>query len=84
VVMTMLFFPYALGLPDLGATLRLLVDCGFFFLVQVPLSHWWLARYHFGPAEWVWRSLTYGSAQPWRRARPALQPIPLSVRSDAP
>ncbi|MEM9665775.1 MAG: DUF418 domain-containing protein [Bacteroidota bacterium] len=29
------------------------------FVVQVPLSQWWLGRYRFGPAEWVWRRLTY-------------------------
>ena len=27
----------------------------------------WLARFRFGPAEWLWRSLTYGQAQPFRR-----------------
>lgn len=28
-------------------------------LAQIPLSAWWLTRYRFGPAEWVWRRLTY-------------------------
>ena len=36
------------------------------FALQVPLSHWWLSRFRFGPAEWLWRSLTYGRAQPMR------------------
>jgi uncharacterized protein len=36
------------------------------FAVQVLLSHWWLARFRFGPVEWLWRSLTYGRAQPMR------------------
>jgi uncharacterized protein len=26
--------------------------------VQVPLSAWWLRRFEFGPAEWLWRRLT--------------------------
>jgi len=34
------------------------------FSAQVVASGWWLRRYRFGPAEWVWRSLTYGRAQP--------------------
>jgi uncharacterized protein len=38
------------------------------FALQVPFSHWWLARFRFGPAEWLWRSLTYGRAQPMRLA----------------
>lgn len=37
------------------------------FCVQVWLSHLWLARFRFGPAEWVWRCLTYGQLQPLRR-----------------
>jgi uncharacterized protein len=28
--------------------------------VQIPLSAWWLARFRFGPVEWIWRRLTYG------------------------
>lgn len=36
------------------------------FALQVPFSHWWLSRFRFGPAEWLWRSLTYGQAQPMR------------------
>ncbi|TSC25128.1 DUF418 domain-containing protein [Corallococcus sp. Z5C101001] len=36
------------------------------FAVQVVLSHGWLARFRFGPVEWLWRSLTYGRAQPMR------------------
>jgi len=22
--------------------------------------HWWMKRFRYGPAEWLWRSLTYG------------------------
>ncbi len=35
---------------------------------QMVFSAWWLARYRFGPLEWVWRSLTYKSWQPMRIA----------------
>ena len=34
--------------------------------VQLVISPWWLKRFAFGPAEWLWRSLTYGSKQKWR------------------
>lgn len=30
-------------------------------LVQIPLSALWLSRYRFGPVEWIWRRLTYGT-----------------------
>jgi uncharacterized protein len=38
-----------------------------FFLALLAFCTWWLARYRFGPAEWVWRSLTYLKLQPLRR-----------------
>lgn len=41
------------------------------FGFEVALSGWWLARYRFGPCEWVWRSLTYGKRQPMRRGAAA-------------
>lgn len=43
------------------------------FSAQILCSHLWLARFRFGPVEWLWRSLTYGKAQPLRREteRPA-------------
>ena len=30
------------------------------FALQSPFSVWWLRHYRFGPAEWLWRVLTYG------------------------
>lgn len=33
-------------------------------LIWSPL---WLSRFRFGPLEWLWRSLTYGKAQPFFR-----------------
>lgn len=39
---------------------------------QIVFSHVWLARFRYGPCEWVWRSLTYGSLQPMRQPRVAL------------
>ena len=28
--------------------------------LQVAASGWWLARFRFGPVEWLWRALSYG------------------------
>jgi len=36
------------------------------FAAQMAFSRWWLARYQFGPAEWAWRTLTYGHLQQMR------------------
>ncbi len=41
------------------------------YVVQVVLARAWMTRFRFGPAEWCWRSLTYGRRQPFRLATPA-------------
>jgi uncharacterized protein len=43
-----------------------LVVTALIFGLEVALSRLWLARYRLGPAEWIWRSLTYGKRQPMR------------------
>ena len=35
---------------------------------QLWWSQAWLDRFHFGPAEWLWRVATYRRGQPLRRA----------------
>ena len=62
-----LFSSLGLGLfGQLSLASLMLITLGVwaFFLIGAPL---WLARYRFGPLEWVWRSLTYGTMQPLRR-----------------
>ena len=69
-ICTTIFYGHGFGLfgsvPRTGQAL-VVVGVWIFQLVFSPL---WLRRYQFGPFEWAWRSLTYGSAQPFRR--PAL------------
>jgi uncharacterized protein len=38
------------------------------WIVQLIVSPLWLAQFRFGPAEWLWRSLTYWERQPMRHA----------------
>ena len=45
----------------------LLLAVSLFVLVQVPFSLFWLHHFDFGPAEWLWRVLTYGGKIPIRR-----------------
>jgi len=49
--------------PSLGVLLALAV-----WSIQVAASMWWLKQFRFGPAEWLWRSLTYGRFQLMRVA----------------
>lgn len=64
---TLLFYSYGLGWygqisPFYGLLLSLAI-----FGVQVQASRLWMRRYRLGPAEWLWRSLTYGQRQPMKR-----------------
>jgi hypothetical protein len=36
------------------------------WLFQLIVSPIWLRYFRFGPAEWLWRSLTYKNKQQWR------------------
>ncbi len=64
----LLFYGYGLGLMGrLGPAAHLGMAVALFAL-QTVFSHLWLARFRFGPAEWVTRSLTYGKAQPMCRS----------------
>ena len=59
-------FGFGFGLlSQLGATLCLAIAV-VFFAIQMLLSSWWVRHFRFGPAEWVWRSLTYKQRQPFR------------------
>lgn len=64
--MTLLFNHYGVSLKQPSTAAWLGINLVFFFGLQLPLSRWWIRRFRFGPAEWVWRSLTYGSPQPMR------------------
>ncbi|MFD2630339.1 DUF418 domain-containing protein [Oceanobacillus kapialis] len=41
------------------------------YSIQVVWSKWWLARFRFGPLEWLWRSVTYKKVQKLRRKEEA-------------
>ncbi|RKH39827.1 DUF418 domain-containing protein [Corallococcus interemptor] len=76
VISITLYDGWGLGLVGHTPPSRTVLMCLGVFALQVAFSHWWLARFRFGPVEWLWRSLTYGRAQPMRlvpagEARPA-------------
>lgn len=67
IILTTIFYGYGLGLY--GSVPRLF-QMGF-VLAVIGLQLWWspiwLKSFRFGPAEWLWRSLTYWKLQPMRR-----------------
>jgi uncharacterized protein len=68
VICTTIFYGHGLGLygsVDRVGQLGIVLGV---WTVQLIASPLWLRRYRFGPAEWLWRSLTYGNRPPFRRA----------------
>jgi len=65
-ICSLLFYGYGLGLfGSLDRPALWLIVLGI-WLLQLTYSPFWLARFRFGPAEWLWRSLTYGRFQALR------------------
>jgi uncharacterized protein len=65
-ICTILFYGWGIGLfAYLGRFQQMFVVLGIWIL-QLTLSPLWLEWFRFGPAEWLWRSLTYWRRQPMR------------------
>jgi uncharacterized membrane protein YeiB len=73
-ICTTFFYGFGLGhwgLPRAQQVLFVAVV----FAAQIAFSHWWLARFSYGPMEWLWRGFTYRQVPPLRRAgTPAAAP----------
>lgn len=68
IICTLIFYGYGLGLfGQMGKAAGLVLAVAI-YAVQVIVSVWWMARFQFGPAEWLWRTLTYMKRQPMRQA----------------
>lgn len=66
IVCTLVFYGYGLGYFEQLSRAWQVPFVLALFAMQVVFSHWWLARFRFGPAEWVWRAATYGALPPMR------------------
>jgi uncharacterized protein len=77
VIGVLVFFGFGLGLLGrFGNTVTIPMGIALFAL-QVSASRAWLARFRFGPLEWVWRSLTWLRREPFRLSPNA--PAPSSI-----
>jgi uncharacterized protein len=66
VMFTTLFYGYGFGQLFLLGPAATTSYAILFFVLQLLFCTWWLGRFRFGPAEWLWRSLTYLKFQPLR------------------
>lgn len=63
-ILAWIFYGYGFGLfGRLSVTTAFTIGVAV-YAVQVAISAWWLSRYRYGPVEWLWRSLMYGTWQP--------------------
>ncbi|EGL82829.1 hypothetical protein CathTA2_1653 [Caldalkalibacillus thermarum TA2.A1] len=67
IVCTLLFYNYGLGLYNQVAPVWWGIIAAVLYPLQVCFSHIWLGHFRYGPAEWLWRSLTYWSWQPLKK-----------------
>lgn len=62
-----LFYGVGFGLYGKVDPLIQLILVLVIFILQMIGSMWWMKKFRFGPFEWLWRTLTYGKSQPFRR-----------------
>ena len=75
VAASLLFLGWGFGLAGRFDYAAQLLFVAAIWIVQLILSPIWLRSFRFGPAEWLWRTLTYGRVQPMRQAAPTLAPL---------
>jgi uncharacterized protein len=66
IVCTTLFYGYGFGLFGTINRTGLAAIVLVIWVSQLLISPIWLRHFRFGPAEWLWRSLTYWKLQPMR------------------
>jgi uncharacterized protein len=65
---TFIFYGFGLGLFGSLDRVSLLPFIILIWVLQLWLSPIWLRYFRYGPLEWLWRTLSYGKVQPWRRS----------------
>jgi len=70
IVMTTIFYGYGLGLFGSVGRTALYLFCFGMWAAMLLWSKPWLDRFHYGPLEWMWRSLSRRKLQPMRKPVP--------------
>ncbi|MCI0625222.1 MAG: DUF418 domain-containing protein [Acidobacteria bacterium] len=65
-----IYYGYGFGwFGRMPILVTMLVVAPLILLAQMAVSAWWLHRFRFGPAEWIWRQVTYRRRLPLRTKR---------------
>jgi uncharacterized protein len=83
VLCTLFFYGYGLGMFAKLQRVELLYVLAAMWTINVVFSAVWLRYFRFGPAEWLWRSLTYWKKQPMRLEERATPPPEAAVPASA-
>lgn len=75
-ICTTVFYGHGLGLFGYVERWQQLVFVAAVLTVQVAWSSWWLARFQYGPLEWLWRCATYLRVVPLRRQMEPSEALP--------
>jgi uncharacterized protein len=67
IICTLVFFGYGLNQYAEWEYYQLYYLVIGIWLLQLLISPIWLKYFYFGPLEWLWRCLTYGKIQPFKR-----------------
>jgi uncharacterized protein len=78
IVLGFIFYGYGLGLFAKLSSAVGLVMVSSIYIAQVVLSRLWLARFRYGPVEWLWRALMYGRAPEFRKP-PLSRPLGMAA-----
>jgi len=70
VLCALIFMSYGLGMEAKVGPAKLSLIAFAIYIFQVAYSHLWVRMFHFGPAEWLWRSLSYKKWQPFIKYPP--------------
>ena len=70
-ICTTIFYGQGLGLFGRVSRVQQALFVAGIWVVQIVVSSLWMNRFRFGPAEWLWRSLSYWRMQPMLRLKAA-------------
>jgi uncharacterized protein len=76
------FCGYGLGMFGKLERYQLYYVVAAIWTIEFIGSKIWLSHFRFGPAEWLWRSLTYWKRQPMRLREPAVE-APMGLPAEA-
>ena len=71
-VCALIFYGYGLRLMGQLSPLQVMCVAVLLFGVQMLMSRWWMARFAYGPAEWLLRAVTILAWPSWRKREAGL------------